>query len=704
VATLDLQPHEVAYALAKDAVSVSWDDACGPFRKITDARNLGTDLEHVVRSHVDSLDPIYLLVVVENTVKVLYGLKPCHATSGNGKRFLGLIGEREIRAGQEVQPKLHTLGGNLSKQVDHFANVDVAAPTLVDIEAMFQGDATLSLVAQLAADPTTNAAAPTIPAWMALPVHPKLACLFLRGMSVRNAFFLVKKIISAFPSSLSRDLEPLVNFIRSAVTTGAIGASSLTSGWKRESHTSSDPMETWFYELVARFALKFVPPIIHPVPTLLHAPPPQVPGQAMNASEAVLQELAAQLRGDQPKMKSYHSTELHTLFPICGVEQPWAGLTDASLPQFWIELKDFRKANSNARLFIENFRVVNYPPQRLVFPFLFTPQLIKDLKSLSFSGNDHLISFQMRHKGISIFSLAPTNETSADLGARDKYLQYEETMSHHAPADRAAMESLSMVAQAFPSDRIALYHWVDSFHVGIEIFFGYMCPLSSPCSDLLEILRNPVHFAGFSTCDYRALLWTIHKAIRFFFLNFQTNPFRRLTADLASGIRPATNVLPMEMRGPVHVFDDGSTTWNRPSGPPNPYESPSDPINLPGNKRQRTLESAPYASRFQPAWRKAMAHYTKITRQPNTAFRANKLCNRAQMHEIFGDEFLACATSEKPPCFRYHICGACSGGNSAAPCQLTHRFRSEPSTSILDGIQTRLDIHVQKYLTTTPKA
>ena len=702
VAMLKLESHEIAYALAMDVASVPWTDAFGPLRKITAAGIAGTDLAHIVRSYVDSLDPIFLLVVVDNAVKVLYGLKPCHATSGNGQRFLGLIGEREIRAGQEVHPKLHTLGGNLNKQVDHFAAVDIAAPTMADIETTFQGDATLTMVTALTADPVTHVAAPTISSWMALPVHPKLACLFLKGMSVRNAFFLAKQIISIIPPSLAVDLVPFVNFIRSAVTKATNGTSSLTSGWKREAHTSTDQLESWYYELVSRNAPKYVSPTVLPVPALPVPAQQVITNQATTASDRVLQELSAHLRGEQRTSKPYHTTELHVLFSVCGVERPWAGLTDASLPPFWLELKDFRKANSNARLFIENFRQVNYPPQRFVFPFLFTPQLIKDLKGLSFAGNDPLILYKMRHTGISIFSLAPLSESSTTLGARDTFLHYEETMSHHGPVDRAAMESLSMVAQAIPSDRMSLYHWIDSFHIGIEIFFGYMCPLCSLCSDLLELFRNPVHFTGYTIADFRVVLWMIHRAIRLFFLNLQTLPLARLIADLAGGMRPALNNLPIELRGPMTTSDDGSTNYSGSTMPPPPPAQHMNPSHLSSpTKRQKMVESAPYASRFQSDMKRAVTHWNK-NKKGLGEFRISRLCNPSQMTEIFGSEFLSLAPATKPPCFRYHISGLCSGSR-AGPCDLTHTLHGEPSTTVLDGIQRRLETRVNQFLLVPPK-
>ena len=199
-------------------------------------------------------------------------------------------------------------------------------------------------------------------------------------------------------------------------------------------------------------------------------------------------------------------------------------------------MKEFRKSTSNIRLFVESYRDSCYPADRFRHPFLFTPRLLQDLKNLAFGGNDPLIQYKNRHTSVSIFSLAPLNEFGTEHGgAREKFLHYEETESRHMPSDRAAMETLSLVTQVTPSDRMTLYHWLDSFHIGIQIIFGPSCPLLTPCYDLMALFMNPVHFTGFSHSEFRAVLWSLHRGIRFFFMNKTTLQLQRLIADLEGG-------------------------------------------------------------------------------------------------------------------------------------------------------------------------
>jgi hypothetical protein len=297
-------------------------------------------------------------------------------------------------------------------------------------------------------------------------------------------------------------MEPLNNFIRAAITADTHDASSLKNNWTRFAHTTNDALETRYYELVARYAPKFIPPTVPSMlPQLIGIGIPQTTS-IPTTSESVLRELTLQLRDEQRTSKPYHRLELNTLFAIAGVERPWTGLTEAALPEFWQELKEFRKSTANVRLFVESYRLSHYPEHRFMHPFLFTPQLIKDLKGLSFTGTDPLIEYKNCHTGISIFSLAPLSEFGTDLGAHKRFLHYKETKHRHMPSDRATMESLSIVLQAFPSDRMSLYHWVDSFHIGMLIFFGSECPILLPIFDLLALLQSPVNTTGFTTTDF----------------------------------------------------------------------------------------------------------------------------------------------------------------------------------------------------------
>jgi hypothetical protein len=166
---------------------------------------------------------------------------------------------------------------------------------------------------------------------------------------------------------------------------------------------------------------------------------------------------------------------------------------------------------------------------------LLSPQLIKDVQNLNFTGGDDLVTYDNRHKGLSIFSLAPLEDYGDEGNIRDRILHYEEIFAQHGPADRAAFESLSSVVVASPTNRDRLLRWVDHADIILTIFLGPSCPLIAPLAELTRLLHNPSYVSGFDVADFLTLLCMLHKAIRRFFAQHTTLALERVIADLAAG-------------------------------------------------------------------------------------------------------------------------------------------------------------------------
>jgi hypothetical protein len=187
--------------------------------------------------------------------------------------------------------------------------------------------------------------------------------------------------------------------------------------------------------------------------------------------------------------------------------------------------------------FMEFFLDQYYPTNRPRFAFLLSPQLIKDMQNLNFTGGDDLMTYDNRHEGLSIFSLAPLEDYGDEGNIRDRILHYEDTIAQHGPADRAAFESLSSGVVASPTNRDRLLRWVDHADIILTIFLGPSCPLIAPLAELTRLLHHPSNVSGFDVADFLTLLWMLHKAIRRFFAQYTTLAVERLIADLAAGVR-----------------------------------------------------------------------------------------------------------------------------------------------------------------------
>jgi hypothetical protein len=181
---------------------------------------------------------------------------------------------------------------------------------------------------------------------------------------------------------------------------------------------------------------------------------------------------------------------------------------------------------------------------------------------VDFTGGDQLITFENRHKGLSIFSLAPLEDFGDEGNRRDLMLHYEESTSQHGPADRANFASLSSVVVSSPTTRDRLLRWVDHCGIQITIFLGPMCRLIAPLAQISRLLLDPSSLSGFCSTDCLILLWMLHKAIRCFFLQHSTIALERIVAGLEAGIRYSHENLPSQMRPPP-IVSDGSSAGSR---------------------------------------------------------------------------------------------------------------------------------------------
>jgi len=332
----NLVPHEVGFALAETHKGVDWPEMLEAFRAV-DLLPANENMTNRIRFYADSLVARFFLVVADGEIKVVYGWKAAHSLAVG--RYADLMGERRMIAGMEVHPVLHKLGGNVATQATEFGLQDVAAMSLAGIHTAFAANAALDLVAAVAA-PVPPALLVETLAWKVLPIHPKLACLFLRGMSVRAAFHLVTQIVTACPPALQSDLDPLTDFIRVAATEAAAGGvSALATTWQPVPGVMTETaLTTWYFELVGQMAPRYLSPL-PPPPMQNLMPPPPPPGTDQLAQ--VLGQLAGQ--NQRSDAKPYQPYERDLLFTLCGIEQPHDGLTDASLSPFWQEFARHRK-------------------------------------------------------------------------------------------------------------------------------------------------------------------------------------------------------------------------------------------------------------------------------------------------------------------------------------------------------------------------
>jgi hypothetical protein len=314
---------------------------------------------------------------------------------------------------------------------------------------------------------------------------------------------------------------------------------------------------------------------------------------------------------------------------------------------------------------------------------------VRDLKYLSFGGDDLAITHQNRFRGVSLFSLAPVSEASMANGVsvRQRMLHFESTEGNHMPADALEMARLSATGNTIPGSRAEAQAWLDHAGIMTKMIMGDACPLNRYLDTIRSCLRKPHLFVGWSDTEWRAFVWAGHMAYRAFMNDTSMAPLAQLAADMEARKRPDARVLPDEYRTSAPTHSDDVMGRKRASdGPPGPNRTPAQFGNPAADSLAAHLSSM--LSIAKPKTSKDL----KIS---------VLLPTEGDIDRIIGPEFLGlCVPRGKPPCWRHHIYGACREGNG---CRYAHAFRTRPSTQLIDGIARRMQQRLQDIVAQHPK-
>ena len=188
-------PGSVAMSLAMTHGGVGWKDALSVTKAaVADEDASAAHVRWMVSKAADAVAPRYWLVVTGGLVNVLYGWQACRVMDVNGQRFAGLIGDwsGRVGGGLRLPPKLHMTHPDVANQQYHaFNRAKATVGTFSMLQALFKNDGGMALAPLGAAPPVvegkdaedgTGPEATSI--WKALPVHPKVAALFVGGVPV----------------------------------------------------------------------------------------------------------------------------------------------------------------------------------------------------------------------------------------------------------------------------------------------------------------------------------------------------------------------------------------------------------------------------------------------------------------------------------------------------------------------------------------
>jgi hypothetical protein len=350
-----------------------------------------------------------------------------------------------------------------------------------------------------------------------------------------------------------------------AATAKADGTSALASTWRVMHHSSSVSLEQWYFALLEREVPRA--PVAVPIPPPLAAAPNVTFAGEAAARQAdhakllvtIMETLMKSRDGSPESGKDYPTHDREKLYMILGTAKPWDGLGEDLLPLTYRNLKSFRSKALGARNFLENNFKKMYPGEtRDSHPFTWSTELLRAFRELDFVAGDELCNWENRAKGISLFSIAPSDQYGDGGKSRAEMLAFEKTVGNHTPADAARMAALSATMAQVPSDRLGVRAWVDHAEIWLSVHFSPKCQVLGALQDILQYLRNPVKFSQYEATNFRALIWNLHCALRSFFGDGDVASLEYIAYQLKVNLVIATDGLPEAMRCPEVVTDSSS--------------------------------------------------------------------------------------------------------------------------------------------------
>ncbi len=678
-----IKPHpaSVATALSKMHGEFPWEEAL----KVTvdaalDPTTSAADLKRRVGTFADSPGYTYFLVVLDKKVQVLYGWRTCRALDSEGKIWAGLMGDRRISAsGVEISPKLFRVDSTEGNQYKAFSKETTQPPTMADIQA---GLAAAGVELLEPAEAVDDVAAESVSVWSALPVHPKVASLFMHSPTVKRAVEVFVSLYQVVPASARGGLDPLANFLRvSATKNGDISA--VEGDWLRV-NLQNDELEMWHAEACGAYAPKFSEAV----------PPPNRPRLELPTGGVteLLSTIGAGAHAKEPGKRAYTSAELRRLSSLCGLSRvDPEDLTLEQLPQFWRGFESVRGKLHSARAYVEAWFDAEWPPNAPRYQRFVSTRLLKDLIALDFDGGDTFLTWTEREGGFSLFSVYPLPDGSDPGARRRRAVAFEDTMDNHRPSERQSMAEASSFDATIPTGRTTTWEWIMYVRTAVECVFGDQCPALDSLERYVEYLNEGTRFKNFTPADWRTLFWKLHVALRTFF-----SPVRRLNLPATQGLQDflmivRTGLMPTQSDMPLELLGrtpPARNETNRRERGPQLETGLARDLSPPN-------ETNALSKRVAKEWQNLLVRPLKEAKEAMQA--ANKTWGMKVVFPNgakeamgpFANQVKATASGSTIPCPRLFAYGKCA----TRRCNCSHHLLREPSAgesrAYIDWVQSR---------------
>jgi hypothetical protein len=698
---LRLGPHEVAHKLLLETQNVLFSEARLALQVQKQEADDDMAARPRVRRTVHDTANRYFLTVIDGMVQVVYGAKMCGHFHATDEHLTVMMGD-QCQIGQTVrEPKFMRLLGTMAEQIEIFGGKAYADTHELDeiIEELehFSNDAT-QVEQDDALDPVVT--------WRVLPVHPKVAILFLRGLPVLAAAKLVQAMVAQVQPEEEDDLYLLSNFCRVACT-ATEGEDGIEVAWTPVHPTETNQIFEWCQGL----KMAYVP---NPAPTVIlppMPPNPRAPEPGMWESEAGMERMMAAAMATsrvvaeiKVKTKRFSTMEIRRFAAVAGLDVAEDATASVMTP-FFRGLEEHRGSKAASRSYVEEAMetaVSLDPTAQMDMTTIFSTDVITAIQDVDVTASDKLVRWDMRLKGQTIFNLAPTpdNLVEAAWSSRIHCMEYE-VYDHSKHEDVKQAKTVHTAVEEWPLTPDRVRAWILTYRRHMITMYGNFLIIRPLLDRLLVAMRRELNWQTVDVIGCMTLTWGIHKGLRaaltpaprgsMVYLRkvvvaFEEGDVPSLASVgevIANRIRAVTAKPVVKNLGLGGAAQSG-LAWNSGSqatGPQGP------------TKRQRT----DYGTRISgPAFAQAWAGDVKaVETKIGQYFKGADFCrDQGKISAIFGSEFQALMPVENPnPCMSFFLLGRCHD-----KCHRSHTTTTPPNQQILEGIKKRVHAHSQQLL------
>jgi hypothetical protein len=515
-------------------------------------------------------------------------------------------------------------------------------------------------------------------------------------MTVLAAAKLVQTIVGQIPEGDEEVLMPLIEFCRVACTTNGTG-SEAAAAWETVDTARTDDILEGCIMTAQTGAPQGAAAPNAP------APPNDLRAYASIVSTAITE--SQRNAEDRAKRSKFSSLALESFAGMTEMED--LDCNSSILTPFFQGLEEHRGNKVSAHVYVEKQlgpKAATDPEAPIAMTTVFSTETITAIRNIDAIAEDTIVSWDERHKGISIFNLAPapTHLVHQAKVGRMKCMQFENAAFEKQDDIRRA-SAVSTSVEEWPMTHDRLRAWILTFRRHTLKMFGRSFIVLPLMDKLLLAMQVEMNWMAIDSIACMTITWAVHKGIRLALGPLKdTSYLRDVVRAFALGKAPSARDMGPDIAARIATAAPNSDAARAPQSG-NSWVPTSDEWGSGKRPRgqQTSRDTRQKTSDFGnpvdgPAFTKSWASDLQAVRDMmGGKLRGRDFCAEVKaMDDLFGSGFRGLMPIDKRiPCMSYFIFGRCHD-----KCARSHTTTKPPDQPMLDGLQARVRAQCQQLL------